>query len=39
MEGSLCSDDADFSCCVDEVAGEHVNADIIVHYGRACLSP
>ncbi|XP_028289923.1 2-(3-amino-3-carboxypropyl)histidine synthase subunit 2 [Gouania willdenowi] len=27
------------SCCVDEVAGEHVGADCIVHYGRACLSP
>ncbi|KAL1921869.1 uncharacterized protein VTP21DRAFT_10511 [Calcarisporiella thermophila] len=26
------------SCCVDEVAAEHVNADFIVHYGRACLS-
>ncbi|KAM3860486.1 2-(3-amino-3-carboxypropyl)histidine synthase subunit 2 [Diretmus argenteus] len=27
------------SCCVDEVAAEHVSADCIVHYGRACLSP
>lgn len=27
------------SCCVDEIAAEHVNADSIVHYGRACLSP
>ncbi|KAJ3297485.1 Diphthamide biosynthesis protein 2 [Borealophlyctis nickersoniae] len=27
------------SCCVDEVAAEHVNADLVVHYGRACLSP
>lgn len=27
------------SCCVDEVAAEHVMADLIVHYGRACLSP
>ena len=27
------------SCCVDEIAAEHVNADVIVHYGRACLSP
>ncbi|KAJ3343136.1 Diphthamide biosynthesis protein 2 [Gonapodya sp. JEL0774] len=26
------------SCCVDEVAAQHVNADLIVHYGRACLS-
>lgn len=27
------------SCCVDEVAAEHINADVVVHYGRACLSP
>ncbi|XP_057680482.1 2-(3-amino-3-carboxypropyl)histidine synthase subunit 2 [Corythoichthys intestinalis] len=27
------------SCCVDEVAAEHVGADCLVHYGRACLSP
>lgn len=27
------------SCCVDEVAAEHVDADCIVHYGAACLSP
>ena len=27
------------ACCVDEIAAEHVNADVIVHYGRACLSP
>ncbi|KAK6501868.1 Diphthamide biosynthesis protein 2 [Arthrobotrys musiformis] len=27
------------SCCVDEVAAEHADADCIVHYGRACLSP
>ncbi|KZO98796.1 diphthamide biosynthesis protein [Calocera viscosa TUFC12733] len=27
------------SCCVDEVAAQHVNADALVHYGHACLSP
>lgn len=27
------------ACCVDEVAAAHLNADVIVHYGRACLSP
>ncbi|KIV77547.1 diphthamide biosynthesis protein 2 [Exophiala sideris] len=27
------------SCCVDEVAAEHIDADAVVHYGRACLSP
>lgn len=26
-------------CCVDEVAAEHLNADLVVHYGNACLSP
>lgn len=27
------------ACCVDEIAAQHVDADVIVHYGRACLSP
>lgn len=27
------------SCCVDEIAAEHVEAEAVVHYGRACLSP
>ena len=27
------------SCCVDEVAAKHVNADAVIHYGPACLSP
>ena len=27
------------SCCVDEVAALHLSADLVVHYGRACLSP
>ena len=27
------------SCCVDEVASEHIGADVVVHYGRSCLSP
>jgi len=26
------------SCCVDEVAAQHHNADCIIHYGRSCLS-
>jgi diphthamide biosynthesis protein 2 len=26
------------SCCVDEVAAAHVNADSIIHFGHACLS-
>lgn len=27
------------SCCVDEVAAEHVNADLLVHFGDLCLNP
>ena len=27
------------ACCVDEIAGEHIGADVVVHYGRSCLSP
>lgn len=27
------------ACCVDEVAAEHCSADVVVHYGRSCLSP
>ncbi|RKP38786.1 diphthamide biosynthesis protein 2-like protein [Dimargaris cristalligena] len=26
------------SCCIDEIAAEHVGADLIVHYGHSCLS-
>ncbi|KAK0648715.1 putative diphthamide synthesis protein-domain-containing protein [Cercophora newfieldiana] len=27
------------ACCVDEIAAEHANVDVVVHYGRSCLSP
>lgn len=27
------------SCCVDEITAQHVNADGIIHFGHACLSP
>ena len=27
------------ACCVDEIAAEHIDAEVVVHYGRACLSP
>ncbi|ROT36549.1 diphthamide biosynthesis protein [Sodiomyces alkalinus F11] len=27
------------ACCVDEIAAEHADAQVVVHYGRACLSP
>lgn len=26
-------------CCVDEVAAEHVGADVVVHFGDSCLTP
>jgi len=27
------------SCCPDEVSANHLNADLIVHFGYACLAP
>lgn len=27
------------SCCVDELAAEHVTGDAVIHMGHACLSP
>ena len=27
------------ACCVDEIAAEHIDAHVVVHYGRSCLSP
>ena len=27
------------ACCVDEIAAEHGDAEVVVHYGRSCLSP
>lgn len=27
------------SCCVDEVAAEHVGAEAVIHFGHTCLSP
>lgn len=26
-------------CCIDETAAEHVSADLLVHFGNACLNP
>lgn len=26
------------SCCVDEVAAQHIDANAVVHYGHACMS-
>ncbi|OBA22314.1 diphthamide biosynthesis protein [Metschnikowia bicuspidata var. bicuspidata NRRL YB-4993] len=27
------------ACCIDEVAAQHVNSDLVVHFGDACLNP
>lgn len=27
------------SCCIDEVAANHIGADGIIHFGHACLNP
>ncbi|KAF7556478.1 hypothetical protein G7046_g6302 [Stylonectria norvegica] len=35
----ILADSSYSACCVDEVAAEHVSADVVVHYGRTCLSP
>lgn len=32
------ADTAYSSCCVDEVAAEHVDANLVVHFGDACLN-
>ena len=36
---SILADTSYGACCVDEIAAEHVDADVVVHYGRTCLSP
>ncbi|KAH8109767.1 diphthamide biosynthesis protein [Phellopilus nigrolimitatus] len=37
-EAYVLADTSYGSCCVDEVAASHVEADFLVHYGHACLS-
>lgn len=32
------ADTAYSACCVDEVAAEHVHAEVVVHFGDACLN-
>lgn len=34
----ILADTAYSACCVDEIAAEHVNGDIVVHFGDACLN-
>lgn len=36
---SILADTSYGACCVDEIAAEHVDAEVVVHYGRSCLSP
>ena len=36
---SILGDTSYGACCVDEIAAEHVDAEVVVHYGRSCLSP
>jgi len=36
---SILADTSYGSCCVDEIAAEHIDAEAVIHYGRACLSP
>ncbi|KAI8071264.1 putative diphthamide synthesis protein-domain-containing protein [Gongronella butleri] len=39
VEFYILADTSYGSCCVDEVASQHVNAQTVVHYGHSCLSP
>lgn len=25
------------SCCIDQIAAQHVNSEFLIHFGRACL--
>ncbi|SCV04790.1 LANO_0G12398g1_1 [Lachancea nothofagi CBS 11611] len=34
----ILADTAYSACCVDEVASEHVNGDLVIHFGDACLN-
>ena len=34
----ILADTAYSSCCVDEVASGHVNGDLVIHFGDACLN-
>ncbi|KAK1860327.1 hypothetical protein I4F81_002916 [Pyropia yezoensis] len=34
----ILGDSSHSPCCVDGIAAAHVNADLLVHYGEACLS-
>jgi diphthamide biosynthesis protein 2 len=36
---SILGDTSYGECCVDEVAAEHIEADAVIHFGNACLTP
>ncbi|KAH6623458.1 major facilitator superfamily domain-containing protein [Chaetomium tenue] len=36
---TILADTSYSACCVDEIAAEHADADVVLHYGRSCLSP
>ncbi|CAH8610790.1 unnamed protein product [Heterobilharzia americana] len=41
LTDSLCvilGDSSFASCCVDEISGQHIEVNAVVHYGQACLS-
>lgn len=38
MEFFILGDTSYGSCCVDEVAASHIDADAMIHFGPACLS-
>mgnify|MGYP005987965193 CR=1 FL=1 len=36
---AILADTSYSACCVDEIAAEHADSEVVVHYGRTCLSP
>ena len=38
QEAFILADTSYGNCCVDEVAADHIDADLVVHFGHACLS-
>lgn len=38
LECFILADTTHGSCCVDEIAAQHVNCDALLHFGEACMS-
>lgn len=36
LKTAILGDTSYSSCCVDEVAAQHINGDAIIHFGHAC---